>query len=96
MSYEPQKKKTQQAQVTVVDIPDGAEVTIEYDDGHVVRMRVAPDSQVLNAYLGLDDVPESEKLSDLLRVVGFPEPYGDSALVAQRLAIWGDLGLLGI
>lgn len=42
------------AHVTIEDLPDGARVVIEYEDGYVVRMDVAgPDSIVLRTHLGL-------------------------------------------
>jgi hypothetical protein len=43
------------AAVSVVDVPDGVKVTIEYEDGYTVRMSVGRDSLILRRYLGLDD-----------------------------------------
>ena len=44
----------QRAKVTVQELLDGPLVTIEYADGHVVRMMVHPDSIVLRMHLGID------------------------------------------
>jgi hypothetical protein len=49
----------QKARVTVEDVPGGAKVVIEYDDGHTVYMSVASDSIVLRLHLGLEDAPEA-------------------------------------
>lgn len=46
-----------QATVNCKETPDGAEVVIEYEDGHTVRISAAPDSVVLQLHLGLDLTP---------------------------------------
>lgn len=43
-----------QAEITITELPDGPLVSIEYSDGHTVRLKCDPDSIVVRLHLGLD------------------------------------------
>jgi len=55
----PERPERQKARVTVENVPDGAKVVIEYDDGHTVYLSVTADSPVLRMHLGVEDSSET-------------------------------------
>lgn len=67
LSGYPAPMKMTQATVSIEDVPDGANVTIEYEDGHVVRLSVKDgDSFILRRHLDAldsDDVKVTREAS---------------------------------